>query len=124
MAIRKSIARKSVKGPAKPKQIPAAVRKALIDVLEAPAPAPAIPHKPRKVTRQDIDAVDNRLHEACMALLAIHYLAFDAQDASNREWYITAIQELARSTFKGVDACLGRLRGAPAIGNFSSEFNE
>ena len=67
-------------------------------------------------------AVEGRLTDAAYTLLSIHRLAIDATEQDQPEFYLTAIADLARSAFKGIDASLERLSGAPAIGNFATEF--
>lgn len=54
----------------------------------------------------------------------MHRLALDAQQADDEgEWYLLAIRELARSSFRRLDACIVRLTGDTGIGNFASEFD-
>lgn len=77
-----------------------------------------------EVSDADVAAVARRLEEAAYAVLAMYNLAIGAQEDRGRaEWYMVAIQALARSTFKGVDACRERLTGG-CIGNFAGEFGD
>jgi hypothetical protein len=78
--------------------------------------------KRRALTQSDVAAVGHRLNEAAYSLLAIRRLAIDGGDEQDG-WYAVAIQELARSTFKGIDACIQRLQPGCGIGNFASEFD-
>jgi hypothetical protein len=80
-------------------------------------------HSGRRPTNAELEQVADRLQSAGYALLSIYRLAMDAQDNANREFYLLAIQELARSTFRGVDACIGRLTDGDAIGDFATEFD-
>lgn len=75
-------------------------------------------------TDDGVAAIARRLEAAGFALLSIHELAIDAQQAPGAEHYLTAIRELARSMFRGVDACIERLTGGPGMGNFTTEFEE
>ncbi len=71
-------------------------------------------------------AVEGRLNDVGYTLLSIRRLAIDAidiDDVNDRAFYLTAIADLARSAFKGVDASLQRLSDAPAMGNFATEFD-
>ena len=77
----------------------------------------------RTASIDDVQAVEDRLSEAAHALRAMHALATEAQHADDAEHYLTAIRTMARATFKGIDACIERLTGAPAIGSFASEFD-
>jgi hypothetical protein len=77
----------------------------------------------RAVSMDDVQAVEGRLFEAAHALRAMYALATEAQHSDDAEHYLTAIRTMARATFKGIDACLVRLTGAPAIGGFASEFD-
>jgi hypothetical protein len=76
------------------------------------------------LSNHDIKAVALCLSEAALSLLALHRLAIDAHEADDEGWYLTAIKELARSTFKRLDACIGRLEGGVGLGNFASEFGD
>lgn len=82
-----------------------------------------------KVQRPDVprvkkQAIEGRLYDAGYALLAIRRLAIDAQDnRESAEWYLIAIEQLARSTFRGVDACIVQMSGKLAMGNFATEFD-
>jgi len=71
-----------------------------------------------------LDEIATRLEGAAYSLLAMRRLAIDAQHANDdAAWYLIAIQEMSRSSFRGLDACIERLTGAPAIGNFATEFS-
>jgi hypothetical protein len=72
---------------------------------------------------EDIEAVSDRLNDAGFALLAIRKLAIDVGEGDDDGFYAVAIQELARSTIKGIDACIERLTGKPGLGNFGTEFD-
>lgn len=76
------------------------------------------------LSNADIRAVSLRLNDAATALLAMHRLAIDAGEMDQDGYYRFAIQELARSTFRGLDACIVRLEGGAGIGNFRSEFDD
>jgi hypothetical protein len=56
-----------------------------------------------------------------MALLAIRRLAIEAE-GDDDGMYAVAVQQLAVSTFKGVDACFTLLGRTPATGWFAGEF--
>jgi hypothetical protein len=80
---------------------------------------------PTKPKERD-EAAEGRLYDAAFTLLSIRRLAIDAidiDDVNDRAFYLTAIADLARSAFKGMDASLERLSGAPAMGNFATEFD-
>jgi hypothetical protein len=71
-------------------------------------------------------AVEGRLNDVGFTLLSIRRLAIDAieiGDVQARALYLTAIADLARAAFKGIDASLQRLSDAPAMGNFATEFD-
>jgi len=87
-----------------------------------PNPSRAAHEKP-VLTKKDLGEISTRLTEAAFSLLAMHQLAIDAQQADANEWYLIAIREMSRSTFRGLDACIERLTHAPAIGNFATEFS-
>ena len=76
------------------------------------------------LSNADIQAVTGCLSEAANVLLAMRRLAIDAHEADDEGWYLTAIADLARSTFKRLDACIGRLEGSAGIGNFATEFGD
>lgn len=75
------------------------------------------------LSNDDVRDVARCLNEAAYAALAMRRLAIDAQQG-DPAFYLTAIAELARSTFRRIDACTVRLEGSPAIGNFATEFAE
>ena len=75
-----------------------------------------------KPSIEDVEAVTARLYTVGQALLAIHRLSIDAHD-DDTGLYLNTVQYLARSTFKGVDACIERLQGGGGgIGGFETEF--
>ncbi len=74
------------------------------------------------LSNDDIRAVAYALKNAAQTQLALWRLAVDAQQVSDTEPYLLAMQELARSTFRRVDASLGRLTG-DSLGDFDTEFD-
>lgn len=69
-----------------------------------------------RVSGADVAAVEERLHDAGLAMLAIRELVIDGEDRPDATWlYGVAIRELARSTAMGIDACVKRLTGSNTI---------
>lgn len=75
------------------------------------------------LTDADRKNVNRRLSDIFDSLRAIRELAISAQDSERREHYLTAIEEMARSNIKGLDAVLEKLEGGPQGGNFATEFD-
>jgi hypothetical protein len=81
--------------------------------------------KPKRAApkQADVTAVADRLDAAARTLLVIHHLAEEGFEDTTGN-YLEAIQELVRSTYKGVDACIERLTGKPTLsGYFATEFD-
>ena len=77
------------------------------------------------LSNDDVRAVASALNDAAMTQMAIWRLAVDAQQVegpNERGWYLIAMQELARSSFRRIDASLIRLTGDTGMGNFATEF--
>ena len=92
----------------------------MADIL---ADAPRVENPTQRVSDDDIRAVASRIEGAAYSLLAIRRLAIDA-DNDDTGMYLLAIKDLARSAFKGLDACIQRLHDGPGMGNFEGEFGE
>lgn len=79
------------------------------------------------LTDEDVEAVSRRMELAAHALLTIREMAFIAEsEESNTEsvgLLLRGIAMLARAEFKGLDACIEKLRDAPGIGGFATEFD-
>jgi hypothetical protein len=75
-------------------------------------------------TQEDIEAVAGRLEEAAYSILAVYEIAKFADENRDAKFLIRGIRDLARTAFRGIDACIQRLDGGnPAIGNFATEFD-
>ncbi|MGH8128412.1 MAG: hypothetical protein ACRETC_08600 [Gammaproteobacteria bacterium] len=75
-------------------------------------------------TTDDIEAVSNRLEDAAYSILAVYEIATFADENRDARFLIRGIRDLARTAFKGIDACIQRLDGGNLrIGNFSTEFD-
>jgi hypothetical protein len=76
------------------------------------------------LSQEEMAAVVARLHDVAYSLKAIHELSFVAEENRNlRSAMLHGVRELARSTFKGVDACIGKLNDGIVIGHFATEFD-
>jgi hypothetical protein len=77
-----------------------------------------------KHPRRDIAAVNSRLHDVALNLIAIHDLCNSAMDlcgAGEAESILLLIRESARSSARAVDACTQRLGETVAMGCFADD---
>lgn len=73
----------------------------------------------KSLSEADLKAISYRLFDVLSSCLATYHLAeIDSHDA---EWALIAIQEMAKSNVKGIDACLEKLNAMPCAGNFRNE---
>lgn len=64
------------------------------------------------LTASDLDQINNRLYRVVLSLLAIKELAISAlSDSELAEHWIFAIEEMALSNVRGIDACIQRMGG-------------
>lgn len=78
-----------------------------------------------RLSNDDILAVENKLEELLSLSRAAYTMTFEIDNMPSNEpamAQITAIRSMARSTVKGLDACIERLTGNK-IGNFATEFD-
>lgn len=75
------------------------------------------------LTAEDITAVRNRIQIAAYSLLTIREMAIIADEDEEQQFLLNGIAQLARSAFKGLDACVQKLDDGPGIGNFATEFD-
>jgi len=78
----------------------------------------------KELTDREVEAVSRRLYGAGTTLRSIRMLAIEAMDGDPDGLYAIAIQELALSTFRGIDACIRVLGSGPGIGGFETEFHD
>jgi hypothetical protein len=76
-----------------------------------------------RLTNQDIRQVSHRLYDVVHSLRSMHRLAIEAHDSGCVEAYLLAVEEMSRSSARGVDACIERLEGSPAVGCFETEID-
>lgn len=64
------------------------------------------------LTAADLEAINNRLYRVVISLLAIKELAISAlEDSELSQHWIFAIEEMALSNVRGIDACIQRMGG-------------
>jgi hypothetical protein len=82
-------------------------------------------HPLKHLADDDILKVSERIGDVLQSLLSIHQIAGDVfeADTETAARYGLAIKEMARANIKGLDACMERLTGGPAFGNFATEFD-
>ncbi len=83
-------------------------------------------HPMKYLTDEDITEVSQRIEVVALSLLSIRQIAGEIIEADRNAAanFAFAIQEMARANVKGIDACIERLAGGPALGNFAGEFSD
>lgn len=77
------------------------------------------------LTAADAKEIAECLHKAAYAQLSMHKLAMEVCDnASFVQTGSIAIEELARSSMRRIDACLARIDPSYRLGNFGTEFED
>jgi hypothetical protein len=77
-----------------------------------------------RMTNADMRAIERRLAEVLQSCSAIHQIANDlvcGVAGDEPEPYLLAIEEMARSNVKGLDACIEKIAGGPHSGQFAEE---